>query len=250
MNTTITPPARWCAPTPSAAIRSVGNAALTPLPVFSPPTTTNRRVDLQRLEGVLREAIGNFGYHLPCRQTAQLDRLTAFVRAERRWWALESHLVEQADLPEYRKILAYARARWVNTWTAVGIEQVFTDHPRVTPYPTRTDRLVDFEVDGVALDLKITVFPASYGGDWTLTQRNPDHLIKWLYGRQSRGSRYHTANRLFIVLHHFSGQHWRLKAELGLIRAAVEKWLSAPRLRRVYLAGIGVVESNIIFVEQ
>ena len=47
---------------------------------------------------------------------------------------------------------------------------------------------------------------------------NKTHLIHWFYKQQSKGQRYHLKNRLFMVVYDPDGEHWKLKAELGILK--------------------------------
>lgn len=190
----------------------------------------------------------HFGYAWPCQQNWRLDNLTSFIYKEPRYWMLAEHLQGRVEEADFEYTLAYARCRWINYHSARGVEQIFCEHPSVEPYIAR-HRLVDFTIAGEAFDLKTTCFPATYAGGFEETKKNPEYLLRWLYRHQSLSGRYHTANRLFVVLHAVTGPNWRLKAELGLIRSAVEAWLKRPRVRRLYLLNVGAVRSGVIWVE-
>ena len=49
-------------------------------------------------------------------------------------------------------------------------------------------------------------------------KNNPAELIQWLYSNQSQEGRKHLKNRLFLVLVDKNKEHWKLKAEISLLK--------------------------------
>ena len=126
-----------------------------------------------------------------------------------------------------------------------------TSSPRVQPAANPRDRLRDFTLDGISFDHKTSIWPRAYPGALAAAQDNPTALIQWLYANQSGEGRYHTANRLFVVLHTPDGAHWKLKADLRRLRAAVHEFLLDPQLRRVTIEnGQRAVTSAVIWVAE
>lgn len=119
----------------------------------------------------------------------------------------------------------YALNRWYNFWSARGVEHLFTSLPRVTENKDKHDKEIDFWIDGIPFDHKTSVYPKSYNKSIEEALKKPTDLAFWLYQNQSHQGREHFKNRLFVVLYQKDGQHWRLKAELNLIKLAVETYI-------------------------
>lgn len=129
----------------------------------------------------------------------------------------------------------YALNRWYNFWSARAIEEMCCTLDRVTPASNPRHRQVDFTIDGLPFDHKTSVFPQGFGRDLNYAVNHPAELIRWFYRRQSQQQRHHLANRLFLVLFAFNGQHWKLRAELGWLRTIVQDYVAtfdAARLHR------------------
>lgn len=59
----------------------------------------------------------------------------------------------------------YVRCSWYNHWTSILIEDIFKDHPRVIPAVGQIKK-VDFFVDEVPFDLKVTYLPEGFIREW------------------------------------------------------------------------------------
>lgn len=82
---------------------------------------------------------------------------------------------------------------YYNTQTTRIIEDIFSIHSNVIP--TLVDiKGVDFFIDDLPIDLKITRLPKGFSEDF-----DKDKLIKWFYENQSE-QRFGAENRLFLVL--------------------------------------------------
>lgn len=55
----------------------------------------------------------------------------------------------------------YVQSSWFNHWTSILIEDIFKDHKKVTP-TVGLIKKVDFFVDEIPFDLKVTYFPEGY----------------------------------------------------------------------------------------
>jgi hypothetical protein len=64
-------------------------------------------------------------------------------------------------------------------------------------------------------------------------------LIVWLYKNQSSQQRHHFKNRLFIVVYDQKGAHWKLKAELSLLKTTIEKFVADFRPEQLHSFSIG-----------
>ena len=184
------------------------------------------RPTLPAIENELKKRLA-YPYAWGRRQSDRFDQATRFIYTT---FSFEELLREsqrrfngQADGKEY---LNYALNRWYNFWSAVAVERVFCTLPDVQPAINPRDRLVDFTIQGITFDHKTSVFPKNFSQCHSLAAKNPRPLIQWLYDNQSQEGRRHWQNRLYILLYAADGQHWKLKAEIGLLQQAVEAYVA------------------------
>ena len=85
---------------------------------------------------------------------------------------------------------------YYNTQTTRIIEDIFSSNDKVIPTLVDT-KGVDFFIDELPIDLKITKVPAKYSINDILQDK--DAFIKWLYENQSE-QRFSANNRLFLIL--------------------------------------------------
>ena len=177
-------------------------------------------IDIVALEAELKKRLAHPATPWDRRQNDVWDKATNFIYRTATWDALRDAVrsLKPAGLRNY------AINRWFNFWSAVGVETIFTRQSGVTPGPYK-HRLIDFSIAGLTFDHKTTVFPAAYFPGSLYAAAYPAHLAAWLYAHQSGEQRHHLGNRLFLVLYNFQGAHWRLRAELGLIRGQVETYV-------------------------
>ncbi|MDO8587574.1 MAG: hypothetical protein Q7T82_11100 [Armatimonadota bacterium] len=160
------------------------------------------------------------------RQNRRDDELTQFIYEIPRFGDLlarmDREFLQEANRSRIRD---YALNRWFNYWSSRAVEEVFCAQPLVVP-AERYDRKVDFFIDGVPFDHKTSIYPERFGQPFADARARQRELIEWLYRNQSQEDRKHLRNRLFVMLHDSnSGEHWKLKAEIALIRAAVEEYV-------------------------
>lgn len=201
---------------------------------------------LTSLETELKKRINKYPYTPWGRKQADdWDRKTNFIYRTSYWdnlWRIVG------DMPE--ELRHYAINRWFNYWSATGVETIFCNLPGVIAAKNPKDRLVDFTIQGIRFDHKTTVFPGGYQQSPRFAAINPQHLVTWLYQNQSAEKRYHTANRLFVVLHDDDGEHWKLRAELSVIKQQVEQYIqdfAQERLISLSLDGSEVL-TDVIWV--
>ena len=141
--------------------------------------------------------------------------------------------------------------RWYNYWSAMAAEDIFASHQNVTANKNIYDKLVDFNIDGTPFDHKTSIFPRGFGYDYEYARKNPKELITWLYENQSQQGRKHLKNRLFIILYdNQTMQHWKMKAEIMLLKNAINTYVESfhkERLER-FDFGEGEVLSDIIWI--
>ena len=184
------------------------------------------------------------------KQTDDWDRLSNFVYELPSY---EQFLDKIAALNFPAAFNDYAIHRWYNVLSASGVEQIFCDNNFVIPHKNKRDKLVDFSIHGIDFDHKTTVFPRGFNKQYSEAKSNPADLIKWLYAAQSKEGRYHTANRLFIVLHHSEGRHWQLRRELSLLKPIIDRYVQdfcAEKLFCLDLIPGQTTYADIIWFEQ
>lgn len=201
-------------------------------------------LNLTILEHELKKCLA-FPYRWHAIQDDLRDHKTGFIYHCRSWNQLNEHLSKlDTNLQDY------SRNRWLNFWSAMAVEQIFSLHPKVIPAPNSKDKLVDFFIDGIPFDLKTTVFPRFYDASIEEAMIDPHQLITWLYENQSRQGRRHFANRLFIVLYDSSGRdHWKLKTEIEFLKSKIESYLHAFHADQFYRLTIDgfQIQSDIIW---
>lgn len=165
-----------------------------------------------------------YPYIWPSRQTDAMDKATKFIYHTSRFDDLLTTLATYKTRPDYSDLFNYALNRWYNFWSSQVVESLFCSLEDIRPAP-RYDRTVDFFIRDIPFDHKTTVFPRGYGRSLDDALAAPQHFAHWLYTNQSSEGRYHTHNRLFIVLHADDGEHWRLKADVPLLADAIETYI-------------------------
>lgn len=169
------------------------------------------------------------------KQNDRDDERTNFIYQTFAFEALVETLKERfRDQPDCKEIGNYALNRWYNYWSAVAVERVFCSLPSVVARSNPKDRLVDFTIQGVCFDHKTSVFPKKFGNPLVYARQHEVQLIHWLYQNQSSEQRQHFHNRLFIVLHQTSGEHWQLKAEISWLKEVIEQYMENFELSRLH----------------
>jgi hypothetical protein len=192
----------------------------------------------------------------------KLQELPAWGTKQTDDWDKHSNFVY--DLPTYNELMSklsalsqgqafndYVINRWFNTLSAQGVEQIFCRHSGVLAHKNKYDKLVDFTVHGINFDHKTSVFPKGFGKTLAEAQANPLELIHWLYQYQSRQGRFHTDNRLFLVLHQADGKHWQLRREFSMIQPIIASYLQdfdKTKLHKLSLEEGKTTLSDIIWV--
>ena len=202
-------------------------------------------MDLITIEKELKKRIAH-PYKWGRKQSNDWDRLTNFIYKTDDFNSLSS------EINNFDKDLQnYALNRWYNFLSAKAVEYMFAQHPIVKPNLNQYDKLVDFSINGIDFDHKTSVFPKGYGKSLEFAQNNKLDLIKWLYENQSQQGRKHLKNRLFVVLYDSNGhQHWKLKAEIMLLKGAIDKYVNSFSIEKLSILnfGSGIVRSDIIWI--
>jgi hypothetical protein len=127
---------------------------------------------------------------------------------------------------------AYVIRRWYNHHTHNQILNIFLAHPAVRPETERRHHTIDFYLRELPFDLKISPFPKAYSEPIEYAQTHPHHLAQWQYEHQSKQGRYHTGNRLFIILHHPAQPElsWQLRRDFNGLEWLIQGFLVQPTL--------------------
>lgn len=157
------------------------------------------------------------------KQSDDWDSMTRFIYEKPSYRELIRKLKSLNQSKEFGR---YALHRWYNVMSAYGVEEIFANLPTVIKNSDKYDKLVDFTIQGIPFDHKTTVFPKNFGKDIEYAKIHPEELIRWLYDQQSAQGRHHFGNRLFIVLHKSDGEHWKLRAELSLLKPIISDYIA------------------------
>ena len=134
----------------------------------------------------------------------------------------------------------YVIRRWYNFHTHQAVLEMILAHPHTRPEPDPFHHTVDFylgeaDLRPAGFDLKLTTLPTGFGHDIDYAQSHPEELTRWLYTHQSTQGRFHTANRLFIVLHDATDpkRAWELRRNFVRLEQAFGNFLDQPHLIQV-----------------
>jgi hypothetical protein len=141
----------------------------------------------------------------------------------------------------------YALRRWFCFWGARLAELLFLEHPGVRPGPPRHHE-IDFTIDEVPFDLKTSEVPRIFLGSVKDLATNPGKLASWLYEHQSREGRYHSANRLFLLLVDPDEPEsaWRLRGDVAALRAAIGRFMARRNFVELVLPDRYGIERTVL----
>ncbi|WGF93574.1 hypothetical protein [Aequorivita marisscotiae] len=196
-----------------------------------------------------------FSYKWFQRQNDVWDSYTNFIYRTDNWNALIRKIADVADTQKLNKqhIFQYAANRWYNFWSARAVEQIFNEIEGVESVADCKDSEKDFYLFGIPFDHKTSVFPKQFGKTFNYAKTHKHELISWLYKNQSTQKRHHFKNRLFIVVYNETGEHWKLKAEISLLKNAIQKYVDSFRPEQLHsftFVGEQKTFSDIIWVSQ
>lgn len=181
------------------------------------------------------------------KQNNEWDAYTRFIYKTPNWEALIRKIEILAESQKYNKqqLFQYAANRWYNFWSAKAVEQIFTQIEGIEPVANAKDSEKDFYLFGTPFDHKTSVFPKRFVKSLEYAQNHKAELIEWLYKNQSTQKRYHLKNRLFIVVHAENGEHWKLKAQISLLKKTIEKYVASYRPEQLH--SFSFVEGQITY---
>ena len=204
-----------------------------------------KSIDLERLEVELKKRV-ELPYIWGKPQFDNWDKITNFIYETHTFSDLKKRTISLSD-----DIKNYAFNRWLNFWSAKGVEQIFTSQENVIANKNKYDKLVDFKINNIPFDHKTSIFPQGFKKDFRYALDNNKELIQWLYENQSQEGRKHFENRLFIILFNKSGkEHWKLKAEIIFIKQYIEEYIknfSENKLEKINFNNKEVL-SDIIWI--
>lgn len=172
-----------------------------------------------------------FPYRWFRQQNDRWDSLSNFIYAIKTWEDLqkEIYVLSKKEKLPFQEFFQYASNRWYNFHSAEAVESVFKNlivlNQGNQKEIWKKDREKDFYLSGIPFDHKTSVFPKGFRREFFEAKDHKHELIEWFYKNQSRGKRFHLKNRLFVVVYNQNGNHWKLKAELWLIKMNVEKYI-------------------------
>ncbi len=183
------------------------------------------------------------------------NRLSLFV-----YEALTLHQVEEKTYQVARQnqlpveFIDYAITRWYTQKTHDLTVELFCRHPRVKRWSNPRDRHVDFQLDGIPFDLKLTHMSAARARQFPLAalRVHPDPYILWLYREQSQQERFGLNNRLFVTCYdtEHPAESWKLKRDWQRLAEVIEAYLKQPTHHALELQkGVKVI-SDLILVSR
>jgi hypothetical protein len=133
------------------------------------------------------------------------------------------------DLPVH-DFARYVIRRWYNFHTHQITLDIIMAHPRTRPEIDPYHHNVDFYVDREGFDLKLTPLPRGFAHNIGYARAYPGKLASWLYEHQSKQGRFHTANRLFVVIYDTmaTDRVWELRRDFTRLGRAIHTFLDAP----------------------
>jgi len=183
--------------------------------------------DIDKLEIELKKRLF-YPYNWGIKQNNDLDKITNFIYRTFYFDDLIKKINDKFSNHLDRNLLFnYSLNRWFNFWSARAVQSFFLTNQRVKPAEFSKDRLKDFYIDDIPFDHKTSVYPKRFRLNPLKVKQNPLPLIKWFYQNQSQQNRKHFANRLFVVVYSELNEHWKLKAELQLLKTHIDSYLNS-----------------------
>ncbi len=207
--------------------------------------------DLLQIEKELKKRC-SFPYEWGRQQNDFWDKESNFIYTITSWEALllKIDVVAKTNNFNREKFLNYSINRWYNFLSSRAVEQVFAALPGVKKAVNFKDKNKDFNLKGIDFDHKTSVFPNAFPHSLEYAQKNPKHLIKWLYKNQSSQQRQHFANRLFIIVYSRTGEHWKLKSEISWLEPLIKNYVTtfeASNLQKLHFSSEKITYADIIW---
>ena len=168
------------------------------------------------------------------RQADHWDRLSNFVYRSQTLQGLQrqARAIARSERLDEQAFENYAVRRWYNHHTHDQLLAMFLAHPDVRPEADPKHPTIDFYLRGLPFDLKISRFPQAYPEDIKHAWQYRHDLALWMYTNQSKQRRYHTGNRLFIILYDRARpeQSWQLRRDFAPLARLLQHFLDNPIL--------------------
>jgi hypothetical protein len=186
-----------------------------------------KNFDIISIEEELKKCLDN-PYEWGRKQNDVWDKKSNFIYEIKDYETLKMKISEVSKNNDLNKLdfCNYSSNRWYNFWSAMAVEQIFTQIEGIQANINSKNRLIDFNFFGIDFDHKTSVFPYGFGQKLEFAQKDPEKLIDWLYKNQSVQQRQHFENRLFLIVYSKKGQHWKLKAEISWLKLIIEKYVA------------------------
>lgn len=204
-------------------------------------------MNLQNIQTELEKRI-IYPYKWFIKQNDEYDKLSDFVYKTDNFEEI-LRKINQINIAGDKKELFfnYTINRWYNFYTAQAIEACFHLSPKVRPFENKKDKFIDFYINDIPFDLKISVFPSKYEKDINTAINHKDDLIKWLYANQSQERRFHKENRLFFMLYDAVNlEHWKLKSQIKWLSLIIHNYLETFRAHNLLTFSS---DDNIIYTD-
>lgn len=127
---------------------------------------------------------------------------------------------------EYEPVFRYALNRWFNNIVSHFAEDVFTSHDIVDDEEDIYNKEIDFYINTIPFDLKMSVFPKWFGKDINYALEHKEELIERMYKHCSKEKRLHNGNKIFIVCYSSDGDHNQVKGNLQWVKDAIDNYIA------------------------
>lgn len=127
---------------------------------------------------------------------------------------------------EYDRVFRYALNRRFNHIVSHYAEDVFTSHDIVEDEPDIYNKEIDFYINQIPFDLKMSVFPKWFEKDIDYALEHKEELIERMYKHCSKEKRLHNGNKIFIVCYSSDWNHNQVKGNLEWITEAIDKYIA------------------------
>ena len=123
--------------------------------IYKPERANRRRQEPELINQLYRLEVFDWGgLHQNSLEKTIVDNYIKKIRDYNR-------LAESIENELHSSMRGYVLCSWYNHWTSIIIEDIFRDHPAVLP-AVGSIKKIDFFVNGIPFDLKVTYFPEGY----------------------------------------------------------------------------------------
>lgn len=161
-------------------------------------------------------------------QNNRYDSFTKYIYTTKTYDELvhNTELMCQVYKIDFNSLFRYALNRWFNNIVSHYAEDCFTDHPIVKDEEDIYNKEIDFYINDTPFDLKMSVFPKSFGKSIEYAVEHKEELIEWMYKHCSKWNRLHNWNKIFLVCYSPDWNHNMVKGNLKLVKDTVDRYLA------------------------